>query len=64
MHYRVYDIEYDTDGEQVELPSEMVLELGDEADPGLELADAVSDKTGFCVKVFRFEEAPSPGPSP
>ncbi len=64
MHYRVHEIEYDTDGEQVDLPSELVLELGDDADPSLELADAVSDRTGFCVKAFQFEEAPAPGPSP
>ncbi len=64
MHYRAYDIDYDTDGEDVDLPNEMVLELDDEADPSLELADLVSDRTGFCVRTFKFEEAPAPGPTP
>jgi predicted Abi (CAAX) family protease len=55
MQYRVFDIDYDTDGETVELPQELTLELDDDADPSLELADAISDKTGWLVNGFQFE---------
>ena len=57
MLYRAYDIDYDTDGIEVDLPSELVLELDDDADPSLELADAISNETGYCVNAFQFEKA-------
>ena len=55
MRYRVSDISYDTDGEAVELPAAMSIDLDDGADPSAELADRISDATGFCVEAFRFE---------
>ncbi len=62
MIYRAYDIDYDTDGEKVDgLPTEIELELGDDADPTLELGDAISNETGWCVNGYRFEVI---GPSP
>ncbi len=59
MHYRVFDISYDTDGVEVDLPEELHLELEDDLDPSLELADAISHETGWCVNGFQFEAAPS-----
>jgi hypothetical protein len=55
MMYRVYDIDFDTDGEEIDdLPTEMQVEYdGDE--PAMELADVISDKTGWCVNSFQFE---------
>ena len=54
--YRATDIVYDTDGSDVDLPSEMEVELEDDVDPSLELADAVSDRTGWLVESLSFEE--------
>lgn len=62
MRYRDDDIVYDTDGEEVDLPSELTLELDDEAAPSLELADAISNETGWMVKEFRHEIVSSPRP--
>ncbi len=56
--YRVFDIDYDTDGAKIgNLPKELILELDDDADPQYELGDAISDKTGWCVFGFQFEAA-------
>lgn len=43
---KIFDIKWDTDGEDVELPTEMDVpdDLYDD-----EIADYLSDKTGFCV---------------
>jgi hypothetical protein len=54
--YRVFDIDYDTDGQRVNLPKEMIIELDDSADPSLESADAISDATGWCVNSCSFEK--------
>jgi hypothetical protein len=54
MKYRVYDIDYDTDGETVDVPTEMVIELGEDAEPSIDLGDKISDKTGWCVNGFQF----------
>jgi hypothetical protein len=59
MKWRVYDIQYDTDGNKEiaeSLPKELVLELDDDFNPFYELADAISDKTGFLVSSFTFKE--------
>jgi hypothetical protein len=57
--YRVTNIDYDTDGEDVDgLPTELDVDLEDDADPSLELADAISDKTGWCVNTFSFDVVP------
>ena len=56
--YRVYDIDWDTDGEIIEaLPTETTVELEDDEDE-IDLcgADLLSDKYGWCVNSFSFEE--------
>ena len=65
MQYRVYDIEYDTDGKKVEgLPEELFFDADGIEDPAEELADLVSDKTGWCIFGHQFEEVPSIFPAP
>jgi len=55
MKYTVTDIQYDTDGEEVDLPTELEIEVpndleGQEADDFI--SDKISDVTGFCHKGF------------
>ena len=49
MKVKVFNIEYDTDNEFVELPQELILEVEDD------ICDAVSDETGFCVFSLQYE---------
>ena len=58
--FRAYNIKYDTDGEQVEdLPSELTFTVDEEDfDPSIDLGDMISDKTGWCVNGFKYEESP------
>jgi len=51
----MFDIKWDTDGEDVELPDEMSFEVEDDFDVELEGADLLSDETGWCVFGFDFE---------
>ncbi len=54
----VYNIEYDTDGEKVELPDRLEIELPDDTDPeDVEqlLSDEISNITGFCHFGFLIE---------
>ena len=54
----VYNIEYDTDGEKVELPDRREIELPDDTDPeDVEelLSDEISNITGFCHFGFLIE---------
>ena len=39
-------IEWDTDGEDVDLPTSCIIEAKDEED----IADALADKYGWCIK--------------
>ena len=56
MAYRVYNIKYDTDGLKVDLPKELFFEVNrDDFDPEFELADLISDKTGWCVFGFDYK---------
>jgi len=55
--YKATEIDWDTDGENVELPTEVTFEMDDDADPSLEGADVISDKYGWCINSFQFEEA-------
>lgn len=53
-NYYIYDIKWDTDGveqSEYELPSNMLLECED-ADA---IADTLSDKYGFCVESFNYD---------
>ena len=60
---RVFDINWETDGEDVELPSEMYLELDDDMlDENKEvleeiIANKLSDETGCLVNSFNYEPA-------
>ena len=62
--YKVSSIDWDTDGEDVELPSEMTLDVEFGENPqnmDVEaiidcVADALSDATGWCVKYFEWED--------
>lgn len=59
---RLYDIDWDTDGEDVELPKEVIIRNPDDdliegffSGYDDELADYLSDEYGFCVGTFRSE---------
>jgi hypothetical protein len=60
--YKCTEIQYDTDGEDVDLPTEIQIELSerevsdDDDDANIEelLAAAISDETGWCVESFRW----------
>lgn len=53
MKFKCTEIDWDTDGEQVDLPSELIVDvLGEEIDQAV--SDAVSDATGFCHFGFTF----------
>jgi len=57
MNYRVFNIEYDTDGEAVDLPIELYFkDLDKDFSPENGLADLISDSTGFCVFSFEHEQ--------
>ena len=63
MKYRVTDIVYDTDIDDdssqfvlnSDLPSEMIVEVDGIIDVESEIADAISDRTGWCVQGFNYE---------
>ena len=52
MKYQAFNIRYDTDGDDEiaeGLPKVLTVELDDDQDPSVDIADAISDKTGFCI---------------
>lgn len=53
MKIKAFNIQYDTDGNKkiaARLPKELVFDVDDEDfDPEEELADLVSDETGWCI---------------
>ena len=55
----VYDIDIDDDSSQFvlnsDLPSEMIVEVDGIIDVESEIADAISDRTGWCVQGFNYE---------
>ena len=51
MKVRVFNIEYDTDGEDINLPYEVFVEVEEEDN----ICDAVSDQTGFCVQRLQYQ---------
>jgi len=64
MKVKVTNIVYDTrdicDGHQwdqneLDLPSEMIVEVDGIIDVESEIADAISDRTGWCVEGFNYE---------
>lgn len=56
MIYKVTNIEYDTDGEDVSLPKELDIEVPADLEDGYEIeeyiSDEISNQTGFCHKGF------------
>ena len=62
MKIRCFEIKWDTtddehpDGQEVSLPSEVVLDVADDFDIEQETADRLSDDYGWCV--FGFEVEP------
>ena len=54
-YYKATNINWDTDEEDIDLPSEVEFEMEDDEDPSLNGADAISDKIGWCVNSFSFE---------
>jgi len=66
MKIKVTDIVYDTDDnwaqdglgisvEDLQLPSEMIVEVDGIIDIESEIADAISDTTGWCVNGYNYE---------
>ena len=55
----VYDTDIDDDSSQFvlnsDLPSEMIVEVDGIIDVESEIADAISDKTGWCVQGYNYE---------
>lgn len=56
MKKTAYNISYDTDGEAVELPSELEIEVPDDLTEQEDIEDYLSDEisnvTGYCHKGF------------
>ena len=55
MRIRVYDIHWETDGIEVDLPSELNFEVEDHESVEDELGDLVSEQTGFLHHGFFYE---------
>ena len=57
MKVRAFNIKYDTDGEKVKLPKSIIIDMDveDENDIDLEIADYISDITGWCVLGCNYE---------
>jgi hypothetical protein len=55
MKVKVMNIDWDTDGESVDLPTEVVVDMDADLELSLEIANAVSDRYGFCINKCDFE---------
>jgi len=62
--YKITDIDWDTDGEEVDLPAVVVVEKDIGRDDVVDdiLADYLSDTYGFCTYGFSFDEVEEPDP--
>lgn len=59
MKIKAYDIRYDTDADVSladSLPKEIVFDMDEDADPSEDLADLISDETGFCIYGCQWEK--------
>jgi len=58
--YRIYDIVWDDDGDDVELPTEvtMNISIADGMDVDEELGEWLSDEYGYCHFGFNYEIIP------
>lgn len=54
MKAKFYNIMWDTDGEPVDLPTKVVLDIPKGTDLALDGADILSDLYGFCVEAFSY----------
>jgi hypothetical protein len=55
MKIRFFNIVWDTDGQDVDLPTEATLEVDEDTQLETEGADCLSDEFGWCVLSFDFE---------
>jgi len=60
MKIKVTDIVYDTESDgavhtDLDLPTEMILEIDNDCDVEDEIADIISNKTGWCVEGYNYE---------
>lgn len=55
MKVRCHNIEWDTDGDDVELPTEVVLMVEGDVDMEYAGADILSDIFGYCIFGYEFE---------
>lgn len=60
LKIKVTDIVYDTGDEEIavedlDLPTGMIVEVDGIIDIESEVADAISDKTGWCVQGYNYE---------
>jgi hypothetical protein len=55
MLIRFWDISWDTDGEDADLPTDVTLEVENDLDIANDGADVLSDKFGFLVEGFYFD---------
>ena len=60
MKIKVTDIVYDTADDEIavedlDLPNEMIVEVDGIIDIESEIADAISDTTGWCVSGYNYE---------
>lgn len=49
MKIQAFDIKYDTDGHKVKLPKRIKFDVDENFDADEQLADLISDYTGWCV---------------
>ena len=59
--YRAYNIDYDTDNTTIsQLPKELFFVIDDDEEecfnPIEDMADLISDKTGYCINGCNYEE--------
>ena len=62
--YRCFNIIWDTDGQDIDIPQSIVVEVDEEDDKEIQeqgdingiLADKLSDKTGWCVWSYEYEK--------
>ena len=57
MKVKAFDIDWDTDGEEVDLPNDTIIDVDveDDDDVSERVCDALSDKFGFCINHCQFE---------
>jgi len=51
----VYDTESDGEVHDIDLPKEMILNIPNDCDIEDEIANQISNKTGWCIEGFNYE---------